>query len=115
MNDHKPQWTGIKNRLTGVLLGLAAGVGNGGLFQCALRLGESLLVLENSRFDRADVFRPPGAISRGTGRGRSIPDQWPTMCCRSRTPVSPWILRSSVSIANSRARQSDAIRRTGPH
>ncbi|TVS14540.1 MAG: ADP-ribosylglycohydrolase family protein [Planctomycetaceae bacterium] len=55
MNDHKPQWTGIKDRITGALLGLAAGDRIGGPLQFALRLAESLL--KHARYDRGDVFR----------------------------------------------------------
>lgn len=55
MTVDAPRATALLERVTGTLIGLAAGDRIGGPLQFALRLGES--VLEQSRYDRGDVFQ----------------------------------------------------------
>ena len=55
MIERSQHETDLQDRITGTLLGLAAGDRIGGPLQFALRLAESLI--ENAGFNRSDVFR----------------------------------------------------------
>jgi len=76
MIGHSSQQTELQNRMTGTLLGLAAGDRIGGPLQFALRLAESLI--ENAGFNRSDVFRRylawyrDGAFDTGTVANRVL-------------------------------------------
>ena len=76
MIEHSPEQTEFQDRITGTLLGLAAGDRIGGPLQFALRLAESLI--ENAGFNRADVFRRylawyrDGAFDTGTVANRVL-------------------------------------------
>lgn len=76
MIEHSPEQTELQDRITGTLLGLAAGDRIGGPLQFALRLAESLI--ENAGFNRGDVFRRylawyrDGAFDTGTVANRVL-------------------------------------------
>jgi ADP-ribosylglycohydrolase len=55
MDDYRRPATNLHDRITGTLMGLAAGDRIGGPLQFALRLAESLA--ENRGYDRSDVFQ----------------------------------------------------------
>jgi len=76
MIEHSAEQTEFQDRITGTLLGLAAGDRIGGPLQFALRLAESLI--ENAGFNRSDVFRRylawyrDGAFDTGTVANRVL-------------------------------------------
>ncbi|WP_200196281.1 ADP-ribosylglycohydrolase family protein [Halorhodospira abdelmalekii] len=76
MIEHSPPQTELQDRITGTLLGLAAGDRIGGPLQFALCLAESLI--ENAGLNRSDVFRRylawyrDGAFDTGTVASRVL-------------------------------------------